>query len=170
MLEHVWTWLWRRSLIYDFSSMTPFSLWVYKSWKSWIFPAYDTVNDLKNSFRHVASANVPNYSLFCLCHHKYPLRVKSHARPPYFSSFCPLLVSNHKKMGKKDENLAHLGKQIFSHARLHTVRWPHNLCDAAIRQVILFTRLRSTNNVFCNDFWKVFIPFVHCHMKISFAQ
>ena len=105
-----------------------------------------------------------------LCHHRYPLRVKSYARQPYLGSFCPLSVSSRKKMGKKDENLAHFCEQNFTHACLHTLHWPHNLCDAAIRHGILFPRLSSTNNVFFNDFPKVFTPFVRFHMKISFAQ
>ena len=88
------------------------------------------------------------FAAWGLCHHRYPLRVKSYARPPNLGSFCPLSVSCCKKMGKKDENLAHFCEQNFTHACLHTLHWPHNLCDAAIRHGILFPRLSSTNNVF----------------------
>ena len=105
-----------------------------------------------------------------LCRYQYPPRVKSYARSPYLISFCPLLVSSHKKMGKKDENLADLGEQNFLHACLRTLHWPQNLCDAAIKHGILFTRLRGTNNVFCNAFHKDDMPFIPCHLKILFAQ
>ena len=77
----------------------------------------------------MASANVPNHSLCC-----------------------PGATLLQQFLSPIGLNLAHFGEQIFSHACLHTLRWPHNLCDAAIRQVILFTRLRSTNNVFLQWF------------------
>ena len=51
------------------------------------------------------------------CHHQYPPRVKSYARPPYISSFCPLLVSNPKKRGKKMKIL-HILVNNFFHMRV----------------------------------------------------
>ena len=132
------------------------------------------MNDLKDSFRHVASGNVPDHSL--CCQRPVLLSISSESpiicqvTLPHINFCCPLLVSSHKKMGKKDENLADLGEQNFLHACLRTLHWPQNLCDAAIKHGILFTRLMDTNNVFCNEFPKDYMPFVPCHLKILFAQ
>ena len=105
------------------------------------------------------------YAARGLCHHQYPPRVKSYARPPYLSSFCLLLVSGHKK-GDKNENLAHPGQQKFSHACLRTLHWPINLCDAAFRHGIWFTRLRSTN--MSSHLYKRLCPSVHLSVYYVF--